>query len=265
MESIFFMQNYHTLLKTILEEGTNKSDRTGTGTRSIFGYQMRFNLQKGFPLLTTKKVHFKSIVHELIWFLKGDTNIKYLKENGVSIWDEWADENGNLGRVYGAQWRNFGGIDQINDLLHSLKNNPDSRRMIVSAWNPVDVPQMALPPCHTLWQCYVADGKLSLQLYQRSADVFLGLPFNIASYALLTHMLAQVSGLEVGDLIMTLGDAHLYKNHFEQTNLQLTREERELPTLELNKEINSIFDFKYEDIVVKNYNPHPAIKAPVAV
>lgn len=259
------MQNYHTLLKTILEEGADKSDRTGTGTRSIFGYQMRFNLQKGFPLLTTKKVHFKSIVHELIWFLKGDTNIKYLKDNGVSIWDEWADENGNLGRVYGAQWRNFGGIDQINDLLNSLKNNPDSRRMIVSAWNPVDVPNMALPPCHTLWQCYVADGKLSLQLYQRSADVFLGLPFNIASYALLTHMLAQVSGLEVGDLIMTLGDAHLYKNHFEQANLQLTREERELPTLELNKEINSIFDFKYEDIVVKNYNPHAAIKAPVAV
>ncbi len=259
------MQNYHTLLKTILEEGTNKSDRTGTGTRSIFGYQMRFNLRNGFPLLTTKKVHFKSIVHELIWFLKGDTNIKYLKENGVSIWDEWADENGNLGRVYGAQWRNFGGIDQINDLLHSLKNNPDSRRMIVSAWNPVDVPSMALPPCHTLWQCYVADGKLSLQLYQRSADVFLGLPFNIASYALLTHMLAQVSGLEVGDLIMTLGDAHLYQNHFEQANLQLTREEKELPTLEINKEIKSIFDFKYEDIVVKNYNPHPAIKAKVAV
>lgn len=259
------MQNYHTLLKTILEEGADKSDRTGTGTRSIFGYQMRFNLQKGFPLLTTKKVHFKSIAHELIWFLKGDTNIKYLKENGVSIWDEWADENGNLGRVYGAQWRDFGGIDQINDLLHSLKNNPDSRRMIVSAWNPVDVPQMALPPCHTLWQCYVAGGKLSLQLYQRSADVFLGLPFNIASYSLLTHMLAQVSGLEVGDLIMTLGDAHLYNNHFEQANLQLTREEKELPTLELNKEINSIFDFKYEDIVVKNYNPHAAIKAKVAV
>jgi len=263
------MQNYHTLLKTILEEGTDKSDRTGTATRSIFGYQMRFNLKKGFPLLTTKKVHFKSIVHELIWFLKGDTNIKYLKDNGVSIWDEWADENGNLGRVYGAQWRDFGekdkGIDQINELIHSLKNNPDSRRMIVSAWNPVDVPSMALPPCHTLWQCYVADGKLSLQLYQRSADVFLGLPFNIASYALLTHMLAQVSNLEVGDLIMTLGDAHLYQNHFEQANLQLTREERELPTLELNKEINSIFDFKYEDIVVKNYNPHPAIKAKVAV
>ncbi len=259
------MQNYHTLLKTILEEGTNKSDRTGTGTRSIFGYQMRFNLQKGFPLLTTKKVHLKSIVHELIWFLKGDTNIKYLKENGVSIWDEWADENGNLGKVYGAQWRNFGGIDQINELVYSLKNNPDSRRMIVSAWNPVDVPTMALPPCHTLWQCYVADNKLSLQLYQRSADVFLGLPFNIASYALLTHMLAQVSGLEVGDLIMTLGDAHLYSNHFEQANLQLSREERELPTLEINKEINSIFDFKYEDIIIKNYNPHPAIKAKVAV
>ncbi len=259
------MQNYHTLLKTILEEGTDKSDRTGTGTRSIFGYQMRFNLRNGFPLLTTKKVHFKSIAHELIWFLKGDTNIKYLKENGVSIWDEWADENGNLGRVYGAQWRDFGGIDQINNLLHSLKNNPDSRRMIVSAWNPVDVPAMALPPCHTLWQCYVADGKLSLQLYQRSADVFLGLPFNIASYALLTHMLAQVSGLEVGDLIMTLGDAHLYNNHFEQANLQLTRQERKLPTLELNKEINSIFDFKFEDIVVKNYDPHGSIKAPVAV
>ncbi len=259
------MQNYHILLKTILEEGTDKSDRTGTGTRSIFGYQMRFNLKKGFPLLTTKKVHFKSIIHELIWFLKGDTNIKYLKENGVSIWDEWADENGNLGRVYGAQWRNFGGIDQINELLNSLKNNPNSRRMIVSAWNPVNVPNMALPPCHTLWQCYVANGKLSLQLYQRSADVFLGLPFNIASYALLTHMLAQVSGLEVGDLIMTLGDAHLYNNHFEQANLQLTREEKELPTLELNKEINSIFDFNYEDIVIKNYNPHPIIKAPIAI
>lgn len=259
------MQNYHILLKTILEEGTDKSDRTGTGTRSIFGYQMRFNLKKGFPLLTTKKVHFKSIIHELIWFLKGDTNIKYLKENGVSIWDKWADENGNLGRVYGAQWRNFGGIDQINELLNSLKNNPNSRQMIVSAWNPVNVPNMALPPCHTLWQCYVANGKLSLQLYQRSADVFLGLPFNIASYALLTHMLAQVSGLEVGDLIMTLGDAHLYNNHFEQANLQLTREEKELPTLELNKEINSIFDFNYEDIVIKNYNPHPIIKAPIAI
>jgi thymidylate synthase len=259
------MKQYNDLVRYILEEGTDKADRTGTGTRSVFGYQMRFDLQKGFPLLTTKKVHFKSIAHELIWFLKGTTNIKYLKENGVSIWDEWADENGDLGRVYGAQWRNFEGVDQIKNLVEEIKTNPDSRRMIVSAWNPVDVPQMALPPCHTLWQCNVVNGFLSLQMYQRSCDVFLGLPFNIACYALLTQMIAQVCDLEVGELIITLGDAHLYNNHFEQVKLQLSRTEFELPFIELDSTIKNIFHFQYSDINLLNYQSHPAIKAKVAV
>jgi thymidylate synthase len=277
------MKTYHDLLTHILEFGHRKEDRTGTGTLSVFGYQMRFPLNQGFPLMTTKKVHFKSIVHELLWFLKGDTNISYLKENGVSIWDEWADAEGNLGPVYGHQWRNFGarkagqdwcgttllqdlpGVDQIKDLLEQLKKNPDSRRLIVSAWNPVDVPQMALPPCHSLFQFYVAGGALSCQLYQRSADVFLGVPFNIASYALLTHMVAQVCGLKVGDFVHTLGDAHLYLNHIEQARLQLSRDFRALPTLRLNPEITDLFAFSYEDIQIEGYDPHPAIKAPVAI
>lgn len=277
------MKTYHDLLSHILEFGHRKEDRTGTGTLSVFGYQMRFALNEGFPLLTTKKVHVKSIVHELLWFLKGDTNINYLKENGVSIWDEWADADGNLGPVYGHQWRNFGarksgetcygatisedlpGVDQISDVLKQIKNNPDSRRLIVSAWNPVDVPKMALPPCHSMFQFYVAGGALSCQLYQRSADVFLGVPFNIASYALLTHMIAQVCDLKVGDFVHTLGDAHLYTNHIEQARLQLSRDFRALPKLVLNPNVTDLFSFQYEDIGFDGYEPHPGIKAPVAI
>jgi thymidylate synthase len=264
------MQQYHTLLNHILANGTQKTDRTGTGTISVFGYQMRFDLSEGFPLLTTKKVHMKSIVHELLWFINGDTNIKYLTENGVKIWDEWADENGDLGPVYGKQWRSWATpngktIDQLSDVINTIKNNPDSRRIIVTAWNPADVPNMALPPCHAFFQFYVANGKLSCQLYQRSADVFLGVPFNIASYALLTLMVAQVCDLEPGDFIWTGGDTHLYSNHLEQVALQLTRDFRELPTLKINPDIKDIFSFKYEDFELLNYNPHPGIKAPVAV
>ena len=264
------MQQYHDLLKYILENGTQKTDRTGTGTTSIFGYQMRFNLADGFPLVTTKKVHTKSIIHELLWFLKGETNIKYLKENGVGIWDEWADEDGNLGPVYGKQWRSWEApdgrvIDQLQDVLKQLKSSPDSRRIIVSAWNPADLHKMALSPCHALFQFYVADGKLSCQLYQRSADVFLGVPFNIASYALLTMMIAQECNLEYGDFIWTGGDTHIYSNHFEQVNTQLSRELRPLPTMKLNPAIKSIYDFKFEDFTLENYNPWPGIKAPVAV
>ena len=257
-------------MKHVLENGTQKHDRTGTGTISVFGYQMRFNLQDGFPLVTTKKLHLKSIVHELIWFLQGDTNIAYLKENGVRIWDEWADENGNLGPVYGHQWRswptpNGGHIDQISQLINMIKKNPDSRRLIVSAWNVADVENMALPPCHTLFQFYVADGKLSCQLYQRSADIFLGVPFNIASYALLTMMVAQVCGLQYGDFIHTFGDAHLYNNHIEQTNLQLSREPRPLPVMKINPDVKDIFGFKFEDFELENYDPWPHIKGAVAV
>lgn len=264
------MQQYHDLLKHILAHGASKTDRTGTGTLSVFGYQMRFNLAEGFPLLTTKKVHMKSIVHELLWFIKGSTNIKYLKDNGVSIWDEWADENGELGPVYGKQWRSWAApngksIDQLMDVVQMIKNNPDSRRIIVSAWNPADVPNMALPPCHAFFQFYVADGKLSCQLYQRSADVFLGVPFNIASYALLTHMMAQVCGLQVGDFVWTGGDTHLYSNHLEQVDLQLSREFRPLPSLKINPDVKDITAFVYEDFELLNYNPHPGIKAPVAV
>jgi thymidylate synthase len=264
------MQQYLDLMRHVLEHGHDKSDRTGTGTRSVFGWQMRFNLEEGFPLLTTKKLHTRSIFHELLWFLQGDTNIGYLKENGVRIWDEWADENGNLGPVYGHQWRHWPAddgkeVDQIAELVHSLKTNPDSRRHIVSAWNPGDVPKMKLPPCHALFQFYVANGKLSCQLYQRSADIFLGVPFNIASYALLTHMLAQVCGYGVGDFVHTLGDAHLYSNHFEQAKLQLTRDTRPLPTLKLNPEVKDIFAFRIEDISIEGYDPHPHIPAPVAV
>lgn len=264
------MQQYHDLLRHILENGTDKKDRTGTGTRSVFGYQMRFDLQKGFPLVTTKKVHLKSIIYELLWFLRGETNIAYLKENGVSIWDEWADENGELGPVYGKQWRSWEGkdgvvIDQITDLIHQIKNNPDSRRLIVSAWNVADLPKMALMPCHNMFQFYVAEGKLSCQLYQRSADVFLGVPFNIASYALLTMMMAQVCDLEPGDFIHTFGDAHIYNNHMEQVNLQLSRSFFPLPTMRLNPNVKNIFDFRFEDFTLENYQCHPAIKAPVAV
>jgi thymidylate synthase len=264
------MKQYHDLLHHILDQGTRKTDRTGTGTISVFGYQMRFNLQEGFPLLTTKKVHTRSIIHELLWFIKGETNIKYLKDNGVSIWDEWADENGDLGPVYGKQWRSWTApdgrtIDQLQDVLNQLKRNPDSRRMIVSAWNPADVPGMALPPCHALFQFYVADGKLSCQLYQRSADVFLGVPFNIASYALLTMMIAQECGYEAHEFIWTGGDTHLYLNHLEQVETQLSREPRPLPTMRLNPAVKSIFDFTYDDFTLENYNPYPAIKAPVAV
>ncbi|MCU0339495.1 MAG: thymidylate synthase [Spirosomaceae bacterium] len=264
------MQQYHDLLRHILDNGTRKTDRTGTGTISVFGYQMRFDLQEGFPLVTTKKVHTKSIIHELLWFLKGETNIQYLKEHGVSIWDEWADADGNLGPVYGKQWRSWEApngqtIDQLKEVLHQLKNNPDSRRIIVSAWNPADLPKMALSPCHALFQFYVADGKLSCQLYQRSADVFLGVPFNIASYALLTMMLAQECGYEYGDFVWTGGDTHIYLNHLEQVELQLSRESRPLPTMHLNPAVTSIFDFKYEDFTLQNYDPWPAIKAPVAV
>lgn len=264
------MQQYLDLLQHILKHGVEKSDRTGTGTISCFGYQMRFDLQKGFPLVTTKKVHTKSIIHELLWFLKGETNIAYLKENGVSIWDEWADERGELGPVYGKQWRRWQGatgkvIDQVSEVVQQIKTNPDSRRLIVSAWNVDDLPQMALMPCHALFQFYVADGKLSCQLYQRSADVFLGVPFNIASYALLTMMIAQVTGLQPGEFIHTFGDVHIYSNHLEQVKLQLSREPLPLPTLRLNPEVKDIFDFTYEDIAIENYQSHPAIKAPVAV
>ena len=257
-------------MQKVLDEGQEKSDRTGTGTLSIFGHQMKFDLSKGFPLVTTKKVHLKSIIHELIWFLQGSTNISYLKENGVSIWDEWADENGDLGPVYGAQWRswpdgNNGTIDQIENLINGINNNPDSRRHIVSAWNPALVDEMALPPCHSLFQFYVADGELSCQLYQRSADIFLGVPFNIASYALLTHMIAQVCNLKAGKFVHTLGDAHLYINHLEQAKLQLSREVMGLPELKLSSNVDNIFDFKFEDIEIVNYESHPAISAPIAV
>ncbi len=275
------MKQYLDLLNYVMENGTEKSDRTGTGTRSVFGYQMRFNLANGFPLLTTKKLHTKSIIHELLWFLKGETNIKYLKENGVSIWDDWADENGELGPVYGSQWRSWQttdgkSIDQITQVIDQIKKNPDSRRLIVSAWNVGEIDKMKLPPCHALFQFYTSpptplqkergvNGKLSCQLYQRSADIFLGVPFNIASYALLTMMVAQVCNLESGEFVHTLGDAHIYSNHFEQVNLQLTRTPRTLPTMKINSEIKNIFDFKFEDFVLENYDPHPHIKAAVAV
>lgn len=264
------MKQYHDLLRHVMENGTVKSDRTGTGTKSVFGYQMRFDLSEGFPVVTTKKLHLRSIIHELLWFLKGESNIKYLKENGVSIWDEWADENGELGPVYGVQWRSWPTasgetIDQIQKLVESIKNNPDSRRHIVNAWNVAEVENMALPPCHTMFQFYVADGKLSCQLYQRSADIFLGVPFNIASYALLTLMLAQVCNLEPGDFVHTFGDAHIYSNHFEQVELQLSRDFRPLPEMKINPEIKGIFDFRYEDFKLVNYDPHPTIKAPIAV
>ncbi len=264
------MRAYLDLLRHVLDHGTEKTDRTGTGTRSVFGWQMRFDLNQGFPLVTTKKLHLKSIVHELIWFLRGDTNIAYLKEHGVRIWDEWADANGDLGPVYGRQWRAWptadGGVfDQISWVIDEIKRNPDSRRLIVSAWNVGELSKMALLPCHSLFQFYVANGKLSCQLYQRSGDIFLGVPFNIASYALLTHMVAQVCGLGVGDFVHTLGDAHLYNNHLEQARLQLSREALPLPQLKLNPEVRSIFDFRYEDIAIEGYQPHPAIKAEVAV
>jgi thymidylate synthase len=264
------MQAYLDLLTHIKENGTFKSDRTGTGTTSVFGYQMRFNLEKGFPLVTTKKTHLKSIIHELLWFLNGETNIGYLTENGVRIWDEWADANGDLGPVYGKQWRSWEGangvvIDQIKEAVHTLKTNPDSRRIIVSAWNVADLPKMALMPCHAFFQFYVANGKLSCQLYQRSADVFLGVPFNIASYALLTMMMAQVCDLGLGDFVWTGGDTHLYSNHMEQVELQLTRTPRALPTMKINPNVKDILDFKYEDFTLEGYDPYPGIKAPVAV
>ena len=264
------MQQYLDLLHRILEEGKVKTDRTGTGTKSIFGHQMRFNLEDGFPVLTTKKLHLKSIIYELLWFLKGDTNVKYLQEHGVSIWNEWADENGDLGPVYGHQWRSWpdhrgGTIDQIQNVIDLIKHHPDSRRMLVTAWNPADISEMALPPCHCLFQFYVTDGRLSLQLYQRSADTFLGVPFNIASYALLLQMMAQVTGLKAGDFIHTTGDTHLYLNHIEQAKLQLTRTPRELPQMKLNPDVKSLFDFRYEDFELLNYNPWPHIKAEVAV
>jgi len=264
------MQQYLNLLQHILQNGVQKSDRTGTGTISTFGYQMRFNLAEGFPMVTTKKLHLRSIIHELLWFLKGETNIAYLKENGVSIWDEWANESGELGPVYGKQWRSWTGadgktIDQITDVINQIKTNPDSRRMIVSAWNVAELPQMALMPCHALFQFYVADGKLSCQLYQRSADVFLGVPFNIASYALLTLMIAQVTGLQPGEFIHTFGDVHIYSNHMEQVQLQLSRNPLPLPTMKLNGDVKNIFDFIFEDFTLENYQHHPAIKAPVAV
>ncbi|MFD6317370.1 thymidylate synthase [Methylorubrum populi] len=264
------MRAYHDLLTRILSEGVRKEDRTGTGTLSVFGHQMRFDLSEGFPLVTTKQLHLRSIVHELLWFLKGDTNVAYLRENGVTIWDEWADANGDLGPVYGRQWRSWakpdgGTVDQIAWILDEIARNPDSRRLIVSAWNPADLNRMALAPCHCLFQFYVAEGRLSCQLYQRSADAFLGVPFNIASYALLTAMMAQVTGLKAGDFVHTFGDAHLYANHLDQARLQLSRAPRPLPRLRLNPEVRSLFDFRFEDIVIEGYEPHPAIKAPVAV
>lgn len=264
------MQQYLDLMRHVRDNGCDKQDRTGTGTRSVFGHQMRFDLAAGFPLLTTKKVHLRSIIHELLWFLKGETNIRYLKENGVSIWDEWADENGNLGPVYGYQWRSWPNpsgepIDQISQLVNMIKNNPDSRRLMVVAWNPADVEKMALPPCHCLFQFYVANGRLSCQLYQRSADIFLGVPFNIASYALLTMMIAQTCHLEAGEFIHTLGDAHIYSNHFEQMEQQLIREIRPLPTMTLNPAIDDLFSFNFDDFELTDYNPHPHISAPVAV
>ena len=264
------MKQYLDLLQHVLDHGVLKEDRTGTGTHSVFGYQMRFDLQNGFPLLTTKKLHLKSIIHELLWFLKGDTNVKYLQANGVRIWNEWADENGDLGHIYGYQWRSWpdydgGHIDQIKEAIDTIQNNPDSRRIIVSAWNVADLPQMNLPPCHAFFQFYVANGKLSLQLYQRSADIFLGVPFNIAAYALLLMMVAQVTGLEAGDFVHTLGDAHIYNNHIEQVREQLSREPRALPTMKLNPNVKSIFDFKYEDFELTDYNPHPHIAGKVAV
>mgnify|MGYP000877781277 FL=1 len=264
------MKQYLDLLEHVLENGNEKLDRTGIGTKSVFGYQMRFNLNEGFPLVTTKKLHLRSIIHELLWFLQGNTNIKYLHENKVTIWDEWADENGDLGPIYGKQWRRWETkdgkvIDQISELIEQIKTNPNSRRLLINAWNVGEIDKMALPPCHILFQFYVANNKLSCQLYQRSADIFLGVPFNIASYALLTHMIAQVCGLEVGDFVHTFGDAHLYSNHFEQARLQLSRSPYPLPELKLNKEIKSIFDFKFEDIEILNYQSHPTIKAPIAV
>ena len=264
------MKQYLDLLRHVMEHGTMKSDRTGTGTKSVFGYQMRFDLSDGFPLLTTKKLHLKSIIYELLWFLKGDTNVKYLQDNGVRIWNEWADADGNLGPIYGKQWRawrdyNGGTIDQLSEAVETIRTNPDSRRIIVSAWNVADLPEMHLPPCHAFYQFYVADGRLSLQLYQRSADIFLGVPFNIASYALLLMMVAQVTGLEAGDFVHTLGDAHIYTNHFEQVREQLSREPRQLPTMRINPDVKSLFDFKYEDFTLENYNPHPHIKGVVAV
>ena len=264
------MQQYHQLLQHILDHGTQKTDRTGTGTISCFGYQMRFDLQKGFPLVTTKKLHLKSIIYELLWFLQGDTNVKYLNDHGVSIWNEWADEKGELGPVYGKQWRSWEGADgkvtdQISDLIQQIKKNPDSRRLIISAWNVADLPKMALMPCHTLFQFYVADGKLSCQLYQRSADVFLGVPFNIASYALLTMMIAQVCDLQYGDFVHSFGDAHLYNNHIEQAKLQLSRTPYDLPTMKLNPSVKDIFSFQFEDFTLENFQCHPHIKAPVAV
>jgi len=274
------MKQYHDLIKHVLENGTDKGDRTGTGTRSVFGYQMRFDLNKGFPLVTTKKIHLKSIIYELLWFIKGDTNIKYLQDNGVRIWNEWADDNGDLGPVYGHQWRNWNSesIDQLSEVIQTIKNNPNSRRMLVSAWNPSVLPDTsksfaenvangnaALPPCHAFFQFYVTEGKLSCQLYQRSADIFLGVPFNIASYALLTMMIAQVCDLECGDFVHTFGDAHIYQNHFEQVELQLSRDFRPLPEIKINPDVTSIFDFEFEDFELINYNPHPHIKAKVAV
>ena len=264
------MQQYLDLVRRILAEGVSKSDRTGTGTRSVFGHQMRFDLADGFPLVTTKKLHLKSIIHELLWFLSGDTNVIYLRENGVTIWDEWADDRGELGPVYGHQWRSWptpdgGTIDQMSEVVEMIRKTPDSRRLIVSAWNVADVPRMALPPCHLMFQFYVAEGRLSCQMYQRSADVFLGVPFNIASYALLTMMVAQVTSLQPGEFIHTFGDAHLYDNHIEQAELQLSRDPRPLPTMELNPDVKSLYDFKYEDFELTNYNPHPRIAAPIAV
>ncbi len=264
------MKQYLSLLERVLHEGTKKEDRTGTGTYSVFGHQMRFDLADGFPLLTTKKLHLKSIIYELLWFLRGDTNIKYLQDNGVRIWDEWADANGDLGHVYGYQWRswpdyNGGHIDQISEVINQIKHTPDSRRMIVSSWNVADLPGMKLPPCHAFFQFYVADGRLSLQLYQRSADIFLGVPFNIASYALLLQMVAHVTGLKAGEFVHTLGDAHIYTNHLDQVHLQLTREPRTLPTMRVNPEVRGIFDFTYDDFILEHYNPHPHIKGDVAV
>lgn len=264
------MRQYHDLLRRVLDDGFSKDDRTGTGTIAVFGHQMRFDLAAGFPLVTTKRLHLKSIIHELIWFLKGDTNVRYLQENGVSIWDEWADQNGDLGPVYGRQWRSWPApdgqtIDQIAWLVDEIRRNPDSRRLIVTAWNPADIPRMALAPCHCLFQFFVVDGKLSCQLYQRSADVFLGVPFNIASYALLTHMVAQVTGLEAGHFVHSFGDTHLYVNHLEQAKLQLSRDFRPLPRLRLNSEVTRLEDFRFEDVMIEDYDPHPTIKAPIAI